>query len=615
MPLARPKATARLILTLLVASTACAVDEAPVGERAQAVAPSDFATWVAAHEVALTGVEAETGLAELAPLAAHLGGARVIGLGEATHGSREIFQLKHRLIEYLVAERGVRVLAFEAGVPEAQDVDAYLQTGHGDPARAIAGLGYWPWMTEELVELIEWMRRWNQTHRHDPVVFRGIDMQVPDRAARDALAFLAEVDPVAHGRFAATLASATSRYDFFTLDPDTVDALRIEAEALVAHLDAHADAFTAATTPERFAWARQLARVVAQATAMTYLDLTGGDWDGSNVRDAAMADNLQWILERDAPNGAVALWAHNDHLSRGFLDPGFVNLGQLLAARLGDGYRAIGSGFDRGGFQALASTFVLQEFIVDSGGPETLDGALAETAAPVAIVPLTELPPDGPIADWFATTPYKRDITAGYLEALGELYFRPIPVRDYYDALAWVATTTRARPTRYARDQLAPPPVAATAVNLDLEAHDREVPTGWFAPVSNEVGGYQVRSTPAHQVGDDRSAVLFRDNQPGYGRNYGELRQRISAVPYRGRRVRLRAEVRAETGPGARVHLFARAGVAYDGMHDRPITTSDWTAHELELTVPARATTLQFGLVVVGDGAAWIDDVSLTPLP
>lgn len=604
----------RLLLPWLLASAAACALDAPLGEHTQAVAPPELATWVAEHQVPLVGVEAGAGLDDLAPLAAVLGDARVIGLGEATHGSREIFQLKHRLLEYLIVERGLRVFAFEAGLGEAQDVDAYLQTGHGDPDRAVAGLGYWPWMTEEVVALVEWLRRWNQTHPHDRVVFRGIDMQLPDRAARDVLAYLAEVDAPAHARFAASLASATSRYDFFTLDADTVDGLRVEAEALVAHLDAHAAAYQTASSPDRFTWARQAAVVVVQATAMTYADRTGGDWDGSNLRDAAMADNLAWLLEREGP-GPIAVWAHNDHLSRGFLDPGFVNLGQLLAARLGDDYRNLGSAFDRGGFQALAPTFALQEFQAASGGPETLDGALAETAAPVAIVPLTALPDAGPVADWFATLPLKRDITAGYLEDFAEFYFRPIPVRDYYDALAWVATTTRARPSRYARDQLSPQPTAPAAVNLDLEDHDDHLPTGWFAPITNEVGGYQVRSTPAHQQGGDRSAVLFRDHGPAYGRDYGELRQRISAVPYRGQRIRLRAQVRAETAPGARVHLFARAGTAYDGMHDRPITTSDWTTYDLELTVPARATTLQFGLVVVGDGAAWLDDVSLTPLP
>lgn len=605
----------RTLLVVASALSLVACTEPPeLSHRDDALAaPPEVAAWLAAHQLPLDGVEAGHGLSDLAALAPHLDGARVIGLGEATHGSREIFQLKHRLIEYLVTARGVRVLGFEAGLAEGQDVDAYLQTGRGEPARIVAGLGYWPWMTDEVTDLVTWLRAWNRVHPHDRVHFVGFDMQVPDRALRDVLAYLARVDPPTAARYRASLAMATSRYDFFTLDPDTLDGLRTEALALVADLDAHAAAYTARSSADAHAWHRRLAEVVVQCLTMTHADLTGGDWDGSNVRDAAMADNVAWLAERAGPDAPIALWAHDDHVARGFLDPAYVTMGQHLAARFGAAYRPIATAFDRGGFQALGAAFTLEAFTVPSGGPETLDGALAAAVAPQAIVPLAELPTDGPVADWFASLPAKREITAGYLEELADAYFYPVPVREHHDALAFVAETTRARPTVYARDQLTPAPTWPTPQNLDLEATDGALPAGWFSPITNEVGGYRARSTPVLPHGGHRAAVLYRDLQPGYGRNYGELRQRVSAVPYRGQVVRIRAHVRALTGPGARVHLFARAGAAYDGMHDRPITTSGWTAYELVLPIAARATTLQLGLVVVGDGAAWLDDVTITP--
>jgi hypothetical protein len=112
------------------------------------------------------------------------------------------------------------------------------------------------------------------------------------------------------------------------------------------------------------------------------------------------------------------------------------------------------------------------------------------------------------------------------------------------------------------------------------------------------------------------SAFLSRTFARTYGKNYGELRQRINAIPYRGQRVRLRAAIRTALAPGARVHMWMRTGAAYDGMHDRPITgLTGCRLPDIVLNVRATATTIQLGFVLVGDGAAWVDAVSLEPVP
>ena len=68
-----------------------------------------------------------------------------MGLGEATHGSREFFTLKHRLIEYLVTEQGFTVFAFEADHGRCKPLDAYVTTSEGDPVQGLRDLGYWTW--------------------------------------------------------------------------------------------------------------------------------------------------------------------------------------------------------------------------------------------------------------------------------------------------------------------------------------------------------------------------------------------------------------------------------------------------------------------------------------
>ena len=599
------------VMALCASLLACA-QPAELETTAHAVtAAPEVEAWIAERQIPLATVEAGHGFADLAPLAATVGDARVVGLGEATHGSRELFQLKHRLFEYLVEQCGFTVLAFEAGFPEALDVEDYVVHGRGDAARAIGGMSSWPWMTQEVLALVEWMREYNRTHARK-VHFVGIDMQEPYRALRDVLAYLRRVDAPAASRFSASLHMVTSRYDFLSLGPDELEGLLGEAEALLAMLDAKRAAYITRSSTETWTRNRQLARVVVQSITMWIADYTDEEGrEGSNLRDLAMADNLEWILETYPAGTKVAVWAHDDHVSKGSWAPGWENLGAHLAERLGDALRVIGIFFDAGEFQALGSTLRLQPFSVESGGPDTLDGTLAVSAAPLAIVPLGELPA-GPVADYLATPPLHRSIAAGYLDFVPEAYFRPTDVARFFDAVAFVATTTRARPLVYANDQITPQATNAAALDLGFEAGTG----GWFQPITNEVSGYTVTTTSVLPFEGAASAVLARDLRRTYGRNFGELRQRIAAGPYAGKRVRLRAAVRSLLAPGARVHMFMRAGFAYDGMHDRPIRTSvAWQTHDIVLDVPANATTVQFGFVLVGDGIAGIDAVALEVVP
>lgn len=602
---------ALLIGALAVGLCACGPAD-PLAARGQAVsAPAEVLDWMRRHDAPLTTVEAGHGYADLRALGPVLAGARVVALGEATHGSREFFQLKHRLLEYLVAERGFTAFTFEAGMGEGLDLDDYVQTGRGDAARAVAGLGYWPWDTEEVLALVEWLRAWNQGHEKK-VHFYGMDMQVPDRAVREALAYLNRVDPPQAARFATALHSATSSYDFFAQDPDGLEALRTQAAALLSRLDAQQAVYERRSSAAEWVKVRQLARVALQAITMTLADQVGDEWDGSNLRDQAMADNVEWILSQRDTGGRTVLWAHNDHIAKEHWIPEYHNMGGHLAARLGAGYRAFGMAFDRGQFQALGYPDLrLRAFDVPSGGPDTLDGTLAQVGARFAL-PLRGLPATGPVADWFAGLPLMRDITAGYLDSIPDAYFYPIPVSSRYDSLLFVEQTTRARPLRYARDQITPQPVLAAAQNLDLEGESDGQPTGWFQPINNEVSGYRVDTTGLWPYAGRRSAVLHRELKRSYGRNLGTLSQKIDATPYRGKRVRLRAAVSALVGGAGRAHLFLRSGAGYDGMFDRPIVTPGWHTYDVALPISATATTITFGLVLVGEGAAALDDVSLT---
>jgi hypothetical protein len=139
-------------------------------------------------------------------------------------------------------------------------------------------------------------------------------------------------------------------------------------------------------------------------------------------------------------------------------------------------------------------------------------------------------------------------------------------------------------------------------------------PRGWRAG-GRAPQDYELGSDAAYRHSGKRSAVIrARVARPA---DYGTLMQECLADDYRNQRVRLRAWIRVAKVEGW-CALWMRVDdnhcmLACDEMKDRPIRGSaDWTAYDVVLDVPARATSLAYGVLLHGAGTVWFDDLSLT---
>jgi erythromycin esterase-like protein len=132
--------------------------------------------WIRTHATPLTTVEAGHGFVDMQPLKQAVGDARIVALGEATHGTREFFQLKHRMIEFLASQKGFTIFSIEANMPEAYRLNDFVLTGKGDPRELLKGMYFWTWNTQEVLELILWMREFNKSGKGH-IEFTGFDMQ------------------------------------------------------------------------------------------------------------------------------------------------------------------------------------------------------------------------------------------------------------------------------------------------------------------------------------------------------------------------------------------------------------------------------------------------------
>lgn len=322
-------------------------DQVPVGRAPTAVELASLS----ARSSPLRVVDASGDLgvpgrfADLEALGRIVGNARIVALGESTHGTSEFFRLKRRVTEYLVRERGFRVFAIEANQLAVEYINAYVHGADDDPRRVIS-LMFAVWNTEEMLDFVEWMRQYNAAHPGATVEFVGYDMQDPSLPIDSVRAFLSVRDG-SLARLADSLYRDYREAWRVTAYPQAADSVRRgwldRAETMWRRIaDRQADWLRQAQTRDdsvAVEWVVQNANVVRQAARSA--------WTGDLAdRDSAMAENIRWMLQQRPPGTRAVLWAHNGHVGRGS-EPGrgfFLgqSMGVHLARRYGDDLRVFG---------------------------------------------------------------------------------------------------------------------------------------------------------------------------------------------------------------------------------------------------------------------------------
>jgi erythromycin esterase-like protein len=289
-------------------------------------------------------VELGTAVRPFGDLEELVGDARLVLLGEASHGTHEFYALRAALTRRLVERGGVRAIAVEADWPAAARVNRYVQ-GADDDRDAEAALGdferfpRWMWRNTVIVELVEWLRA-----RGAGAAFYGLDLYSLRESIGAVIEYLDTVDPDAAAR-------ARARYGCFdhfdehayghATATGAKDPCEDEVVAQLAELrERAADLAARDGRPPAHAHfvAEQNARLAASAERY-YRAMYRGRASSWNLRDTHMADTLD-ALAAHLDGGRVVVWAHNSHLgdaratSMG-AERGELNLGQLARERHG----------------------------------------------------------------------------------------------------------------------------------------------------------------------------------------------------------------------------------------------------------------------------------------
>ena len=396
-------------------------------------------SWMNEAGVPLASVTPTESRADLAAFTTITGTARIIGLGEATHGSHEFFTMKDRLFRHLVQDAGVTAFAIEATMPEAFAIDTYVRTGVGNPAVLLSHLYFWTWNTQEVADLIAWLRQWNQQHPDKQVGFYGFDMQYPGVAIDSVTSYVARAMPSLSDAINADYACIASyRNDTRGIfakkyGPSSPDC-GADTDAAYRRLTEHRSELTAGSSDRDFELALRMARVVVQWETLSRSTSAGA------VRDEAMAENVEWLLDREGPGGRLVLWAHDYHISRNIR-----TMGAELDHRYGSDYLPVGFAFGSGGLNAVeglgAGAFgFLKPFNAPAPVTDSYEAVFDRVDAPDFYLDLRHAPAE-PHA-WLQGPHQFRAIGSVYFPQTPDVHFSITSLTAQYDVLIFIRETT-----------------------------------------------------------------------------------------------------------------------------------------------------------------------------
>jgi erythromycin esterase-like protein len=285
--------------------------------------------------------------------------ARVVLLGEASHGTSEFYRARAAISKRLIERHGFTIVAVEADWPDAATVDRYIRhrPKREGEMRAFERFPTWMWRNAEVDAFIRWLRRHNHSRDYEKMAgFYGLDLYNLSGSMRAVIDFLEQEDPelarLASRRYGCLepWAENPAAYGRHSLVEGyarcEVGVVQMLKDLLQKQIDCLA--------PECDEWldAAANARLVKDAEAY-YRVMYYGSAESWNLRDTHMFETLNMVLDAKGPGAKAIVWAHNSHIGNAaFTDMGRergeLNIGQLAKEKFGERARLIGFGTHSG---------------------------------------------------------------------------------------------------------------------------------------------------------------------------------------------------------------------------------------------------------------------------
>jgi erythromycin esterase len=393
--------------------------------------------------IPLNTTKADNGFEDLQPLKKILKDVNILGMGEATHGTKEFFQMKHRMYEFLVEEMGYRAFAIEAEFGIHKVINDYILNDSGTMEEVISVMKFWTWSTQEVADMIDWMKEYNQNPNNiEKIRFYGYDMQGVSSTVDNIYAYLEKVDP--SSELLLELSSLYTPYD--KLNVSSI------LKKLVNSFENNKDTYISLSSKEEFEMIRWDLEIVSQNLHYEEMSSPEGAENSNetfikrfNFRDEKMAENVKWIHEfekKNYKNDKLMLWAHNGHISNHF--KGYSNMGGLLKEEYNNRYYSLGFDFYKGSLVAVGEINSVRELgIVELEEPteRIFSSYFKETGYPISFLDFKTASTDHEIRNWLSNE-HSMHLIGSVLTEKGILS-KVIP-KEYYDGIINIEVTNAA---------------------------------------------------------------------------------------------------------------------------------------------------------------------------
>jgi len=363
-----------------------------------------------------------------------LTGNKIIGLGEATHGTHEFFTYKHRLIKYLVTEQNYRVFIIEGSFGGSHAMYDYVVHGKGTINEALYGVSYGVWFTKEFVALVEWMKEYNSDKALvDKIKFYGCDLNYSVNAAKKVEAYLTKED-----RLSTTLKKGFDwvinenfRRKITKEDERQKNQFLAELNGIFKNLEDKND--------RELLFIKHCIREIEQSLELDFAN----DKTSITLRDKYMSENIDWIYRFENDQKAI-FWAHNEHIKNDKAKSDQKPVGFYLKEKFKDQYYAFGFGFYKGrvtGYNRAEKKYDSFE-VPQMDSNKLTDAVFSQCVYPDFILDIKTANENTTVSKFLNTTLQQRTIGAGfYPDGEKRYHYRMAKLIDKYDGLIFFRTT------------------------------------------------------------------------------------------------------------------------------------------------------------------------------
>ncbi|TXG87748.1 MAG: erythromycin esterase [Thermomicrobiales bacterium] len=394
--------------------------------------------------------------------------ARIVLIGEASHGTHEFYRDRARITQRLIAELGFDAVAVEADWPDAYRVNRYVR-GESADFDAESALGdfhrfpRWMWRNDIVRDFIAWLREWNGALPATGIQtgFYGLDLYSLNASIQSVIGYLEKVDPEGANRARARYAC----FDHFGDDPQVygyqttlgiAETCENEAVGQLVELQRRAGDLAnrdGRVAQDEFFFAEQNARLASNAEAY-YRSMFRGRIASWNLRDRHMAETIDALVThlrgRNGPRGGrIVVWAHNSHLGDARATEmgaqGELNVGQLVRQRYSDDALSIGFSTYTGTVTAAHDwDQPAHRRTVRPGLPGSWEALLHETGQGNVVF---DLPKSGVLADELRQPRLQRAIGVIYRPETERFsHYFEVRLPDQFDALIHLDVTSALHP-------------------------------------------------------------------------------------------------------------------------------------------------------------------------